>query len=403
MLWADVPYPDTLDALAEALRHDPVIVQQILGEGDAAGADTRMTAIVDRLPFKAYVALVKAPADAADEKNDQLATALSRRIGRPGLYIVATPSGPVGLRLVGTSWNESRFNSERYRNVEAVEKAVAERRSQDTWLLSDPVMAETMLRTAEQGEPVDHDTANLSRPVVAELVARELDLQPYDRPDLDDEDEGWTAGKRWMVGTATGAGSLALLLHTLTGWWPGWRRRLVGWRRSRARATVPDITAIRTEAGEQVARLATALPDAPAGPHQDAALLARELAEPLLGSSEPDDVVGALVLARYGQREVARAGDPTRGAYRPCFFDPRHREASQTHAWRFGETMVAAPVCRACATALARGRSPQTLGRRRLGRWRPYYERRTVWARTGFGALVDDLPHQVALDHWRRS
>jgi hypothetical protein len=398
MLWVDVPYPHSLDALADALRRDPVIVQQLVGGGDAAGVDRRLTQLVGKLPFKAYVALVDTPAADADQQNDQMATAISRRIAEPGLYIVATPDGgPLGLRLVGTGWNQTEFDLQQFANTDAVEAAVAAKESQQSWYLSAPVDAETVLETALVGQPTDPTTPDLSARTLSDLVDHELALQPYERASTDGEDppEPWSTGKRWMVGTAVGAGALLLLvIHLLWGWWPGWRRRVAGVVVP-SKNVEPAISEVRTLASDQLTALATALPGTPGGTHQDAALLAREVAEPLLGSDRLYDVVGALVLARFGLREVERASDRTKPVYHPCFFNPLHGAGNHAHEWEFGDTTVAVPICTRCASGLEHEQRPAVLGQRRLGGFHPYYTTDTIWARTGFGALVDDLPHQV--------
>jgi hypothetical protein len=47
---------------------------------------------------------------------------------------------------------------------------------------------------------------------------------------------------------------------------------------------------------------------------------------------------------------------------------------------------------------VAKGRAPAAL----QDRGRPYFERDTLWARTGFGALDDDLPARVLAGEARR-
>lgn len=398
----DVPYPDTVDALEQALREQHVIVHETLGGGDTDGAFDRISELVAELPFAAYVAVVETPddVDAGIDSGRFLATALSRRIGEPGLYIVDTPDAVMGVRMVGTGWDETTFSLQKSTDAEAVE------RRSGYQVLSPTVDVEVVLQTASasppQGADSDYDEVSLADAVVEDLAERERALQPYERPDLDDDDppEPWSEGKRWMVGTAVGAGLLAALLQSLWGW-PGWRRRPGaatkpgGTQPARASA-VPEIEQLREDAAAQLTALAESLPAAPAGERLDRATLAREAAEPLLYSDDLLDVVGALVLARAGRREVSIAVGRARSPYRVCFFDPRHSTAGQQVRWRFGDADVEVPVCRPCRRDVEAGRTPETLQEPRRGRSRPYYEGDSVWAETGFGTLTSDLADLAA-------
>lgn len=425
----DVPSPDTVEALAQALRadRDHVIVQQTRGSGDAAGAERRIGRLIEELPFPAYVAVVDTPSDvdAGVDSSRYLATALSRRIGEPGLYVVSADSTPTGIRIVGTGWDETLFQLQVRTDAGAVESGSGDP------LLAPALDAEVAVQTALAATPITDgsvpDTVSLSDATVDELVQRERDLEPYERPDADLEGplEPWSIGKRWMVGTTVGGILLAVFLQSLWGW-PGWRRKKSDKesgkqpgkqpgkktekrhgeppRLESPRREPPDLATARRQANDAVTALAEELADAPAGPTADRAALAREVAEPLLESDDPLDLVGAQALARAGRREVAIAGGGRRKPFRCCFFDPRHAEATTTAEWQFGDSEVEVPVCRPCLRALAGGRAPEALVVRRLGRVRPYYEGDSVWARTGFGSLSGDVAafaEQVMADRRR--
>lgn len=397
MISVDVPYPDTVDELADVLRERHVLVHETQGSGDTAGALARIGRLVEQLPFATYVAMVEVPAevDAGNDSGRYLATALSRRIGKPGLYVVDTPRGLTGVRMVGTGWDEPLFSLQSDTDAEAVERASG------STLLTPTVDAEVVLQTALHAPPrsegYDYDEVSLPDSVVDDLADRERSLEPFERPGLEDEPpEPWSEGKRWMVGTAVGAGVLAVLLQSLWGW-PGWRRRR-GDRASTTSATTttttsaaPAIEQVREAAGTQLTALAESLPAVPAGERLDRATLAREAAEPLVASDDLLDVIGALVLAEAGRREVALALGRARTAYRVCFFDPGHAGAGHEAAWRFGDTEVEVPVCRRCRQAITAGREPESLRVPHRGRLRPYYELDSVWAETGFGSLTSDL------------
>lgn len=387
MLAVDVPYPRSIDALAAQLRQDPVLIHDTRGSGDAAGADARLTALASELPFPVYVALVEPPDD-ADAGSDQarfLATALSRRLGT-GLYIVDVPDAVFEAKLVVEGRDDTTFSLQSTTNEEAVDAALPPMRTQ----LPPVIEAEVAILTAAQGEPADYDTPNLPESIVADLAQRADDLAPFtnfsSEADEEDPPESWSAGKRFMVGTVAGLGSALLLWQTLVGW-PGWRRRPKDRAATRAEE---DRERLRRRARGTLDRLAQQLADAGTGPEWLAATSAREAADLLIESDDRADLAGALVLARMGERQLSRTHRP----YRPCFFDPLHGEGTRSASWRFGEASVEVPVCRVCERTLAAGGAPQAFRRGR----RPYFEDDDLWARTGFGALTDDLPAQVAAD-----
>ena len=122
----------------------------------------------------------------------------------------------------------------------------------------------------------------------------------------------------------------------------------------------------------------------------DAARGCLDSAEQLAESDDPLEVVGALVLVTTGQTALSKGPWP----FHPCFFNPLHGAAwSQVRAGAGGGSV---PTCNKCADRVERGDEPESLivGN---GFWsRPYYQGSTVWARTGYGSLVDDLWDRVA-------
>lgn len=390
------PYPDTVAELAEQLQRDPVVVQQPWGSGDAAGTDARITALLGEVPFDVRVALVGTPADAEGgvDASRYLVSALARRIDEPGLYVVSAEGGPVATRVVGTAWDETLFDLQRYRDLEAVRALV------EDGLLDPGVQAETVVRTALEAPPVSDGPAATSTGLAADtvqaLAERQRALAPFELPDYDDDPaEPWSTGARWTVGTTVGAGLLVLLLQTRVGW-PGWRRRTTSRTasatpRPSALLRPPDPTAARQEAERVLTALSERLPATTRTPQHEPAMRARDAAELLLSSDDPLDLVGALVLARAGQRALRRrSGHVLDG----CFFDPRHAGPHQHLDERYGDADLVLPACRHCARDVAAGAQPAALVepvRGPLSRTRPYYEGRTIWARTGYGTLSSDL------------
>ncbi len=102
----------------------------------------------------------------------------------------------------------------------------------------------------------------------------------------------------------------------------------------------------------------------------------------------PIDDLGALVLAERG-REALKGNERER-----CYFDPRHPGPAKPTRWTTGRATVHVPACKACAAAIAADKVPDSV-------WdgdRPYWQRETVWARTGFGALRRDMRAALAED-----
>lgn len=161
------------------------------------------------------------------------------------------------------------------------------------------------------------------------------------------------------------------------------RRRTRG--RRHARAAIPA-EGMRAQAVDAHARLVRDLgrrkaPSERAVDLEVAAAMALERGKPI-------DDLGAFVLARRG-REALKGDERAR-----CFFDPRHKGPVTPTRWQSDRAMVEVPACAACAHAIRTNRAPESV-------WdgdRPYWQRDTVWARTGFGALRRDMRAALAED-----
>ena len=199
-----------------------------------------------------------------------------------------------------------------------------------------------------------------------------------------------------VVAAGVGAGALGF---ALAGWpWLAARRR----RRQpppaapaapAAGAPALDPRALRDQARAKLAAVSGALASADAPPA--AAFDAYAAASKLLEDADEDDSLGHL-----GALELARRADTAlRGRpHTPCFFDPRHGAAKTRTRWRLGGEEADIPACRSCARRVAKGRAPLAL----QDGGRPYFERDTLWARTGFGALDDDVAARVLAGEARR-
>lgn len=143
----------------------------------------------------------------------------------------------------------------------------------------------------------------------------------------------------------------------------------------------------RREALDAVAGLARAIAVAPAP--SDRAQRRYDAASKLLEDADADPLalIASEVLARSGRALLTRG----EGDWRPCFFDPRHGEGTVATRWRQGSADVPLPACPACAKAIAAQRPPSALA----DGDQPYWQRDTLWARTGFGAIDDRLADDV--------
>lgn len=158
---------------------------------------------------------------------------------------------------------------------------------------------------------------------------------------------------------------------------------------------------LREDADEQLLALADVLDREPVPDDEAAQEAYQEALDGMTGARRrltPDaptvDLVGVLVLVDRARRLLARAAALDAGRRPPapeplCTFHPLHGRAASTVDWR---PDLRVPACAACAADLQAGRTPDAL---RDGD-RPYFEADTVWARTGFGALSDDLLGRVS-------
>jgi hypothetical protein len=343
--------------VADRLSRDPVFVSPSLTRVAPPAAVAALRKRVAAMPFPTYVAIVPLFTEEPDAQSlSEMLPILRDRVGRNGLYLVADGTGygldvgAFGVRTAGDSGRASLVASD---GVPRGEGPLAE--------------VDVALRYLATGEVPDHseDAARAGR-----------DRLP------------------WItMGIATALGFLVPVGLVLAGPRARTRRRALRDARRAARQAVPtgplldepERAAARGDALDAVAGLARAIAEDPAP--ADRALRAYEAASHVLGRREPSaaDLVGAATLARAGR---AWLRDP---AWRPCFFDPRHGHGDRATRWRRAGQEITIPTCAACAEALRHRAEPQVLG----DDGRPYYERDTVWARTGFGALDDEVAEIV--------
>jgi hypothetical protein len=359
------PGDSRLVLFAERLRRDPVYLSPSLARvlpGDDVAALRREVA---DMPYPTFVVVAPRIDDEPGiESFTTLPVLLHDRLGRDGVYVVSDEDGigldveAFGVRPKGDARRASSVASDA---VPTRDGPVARVRA-----------ALTYLRTA----------APAARSVSAEDDAREA--RPW-----------WFFGGTALLGLVvplaiSGATPAAVARRAA-------RRQE---RRRRAEATgtrptgvLPRRSEVRRVAQEAAAGLARAIAEAPAPP--DDALRSYDAASHLLSQrgATAIDLVGAAALADAGRARVDGAQ-----AWRPCLFDPRHGEGSHPTRWRLGGDDALIPACAVCARAIAAGEAPVVL----LDAGRPYFERDTVWARTGFGA-IDDRVADVVLAGGRSS
>ena len=416
------PAPDTVDALADALRADHVIVARAVGSGAAQSSYDRIGTLVGQLPFPAYVALVTAPGDVSSglDAGRDLARAVARRIGEPGLYVVDTGNSVAEALITVPGIDDTLFSLTLSSNEDAIEAATSQ-----PGMLEPGVWAEAAVATALAPIPEPENgtyPTNLDPVTITELAARNDALALPARPSTtsDVKAEPWTRGGRIALFAALLSG-IGLMVRQCVAGWPLWRGRAVATKpvsrpvSGAGPEPAPRPTEIRRQATDELARLATVLGEVAAQRVRgdaridadlvDAATLAQDAATRLLDAQPAvgaADLVGALVLARTGRRDARRAIGEASDPYRACFFNPLHSAGTREASWRLGEATVSVPVCPACERRLRTGGRPDALSVRRGRRERPYYEGSDVWARTGYGTLVDDLAVRVLTERGRR-
>ena len=346
-----------VNTISRALRADPVFVSSAASRAvpPVEVAKLRRAVAAARLP----IFVVVAPSfggEAGIETFDGLPDLLHDRLERDGIYVGVDlrPSAHAQAFGVAPRFDVGRLSSAVYHDRP----------------------------DAAPGEAARYAVALLTTGRRAPVAERRLDAPVDPLP---------------VAAAGVGAAGLGFVV---AGWpWIAARRRR---RRLRAASPGPassapepprDLPVLRDQAHEELAALAGALAAA-AGP-PPAAFDAYAAASKLLQDADEDDALSLLAALELMRRAHAELHGR---AYPPCFFDPRHGAAKTRTRWRLGGEEADIPACRPCARRVQRGRAPAAL----QDRGRPYFERDTLWAQTGFGAIADDLPARVLAGEGRR-
>lgn len=378
---------DTVPGIAAALRQDPVLVQELLGNGRTDEAHDALTALVDDLAdqgLPAYVALVQTPNDvqlpSGADAGDDLARLVHQELGEPGVYVVATPDTLTAVTTYDVPLDATSISLGRYDAMASARDGLAEGE-----FVPAPGEAAILLAAAADPEQV------VSPGEARDLLASGPFVAAYgDEPAAYELEEARGEPETPLV-FAVAFALVALvvgwrLLRARTAWAGGARSQprrrpvpapapLARSRPAQDRTPEQARTAVRALRREVDASLRL-VPDEVHG--------CLEAAEDLLAAGSRLEVVGALVLAEQGAARLAGEELAVR-----CYFDPRHG----AQARRVPVSGVSVPACATCAAAIDTGRTPVSLDG---DGGRPYWRDDTVWAATGFGSIDPDLWRLVA-------
>jgi hypothetical protein len=346
-----------LDGLARSLTRSPLYVSATLARVVLPGDVTRIRAELRRYHHPAYVVAIPTFGGESDATTvEDLPDILHDRVGRPGLYVAADADGLVSAQAFGVPVHT---------DLETL----------DTTTYNDTA-----------GERVGQQLAYAVRLVT---TGRRSPVSPPGHTPVVDALE-------WVAGALGAALAIALVFgRRIAG---GVRRRraraadvrahaVMRPRRDAAAAGEIDRAATERDARRELASLSAALAtaDHPPEPAFDCyAAASKVLGEP---RPQPVDLLGAWALLRHGHALI----DGTHPPRPACFFDPRHPRDAQTTRWRVHGEDITLPACADCARTVRRGRAPRAA----LDHGEPYYERDTIWARTGFGTLDDGLATDI--------
>ncbi|NEE02429.1 hypothetical protein [Phytoactinopolyspora halotolerans] len=370
----------TVDEMIDRLRDDPILVQPSMGMGDSALAHDVLTEAASGAELPVYVVLAQMPEELADGERpgEQVAVLLRDELG-DGVYHVEF-LGESSYTGVWGAPDEYDFR----------DAYIALRNAEENGPGEYP-RASALFEAAVVAHAAASPGQELPQSVVDDYASRPWAFIPESTTSMAD-----AKATRWVATLATVIGVLIAGIIVTLG--------VVRAKPLKTKAGVPARRSAHETVPEQMAdrarkRLASArrrfeaLPgtELTADPGEKAAR-AIDAAERVLDTGDELDAVGAYVLALIADREVDRVKRPERPAFRPCFINPLHGESHDTV--RVGGSSIDAPVCSTCG----RQQGAFLSVRKGIRGWAPYVETDTVWAWTGYGALVGDLADQVLAD-----
>lgn len=384
---ADGGFATTVEEIAAQLEQHPVLVEEIMGNGNTEALRDALSQKAAQSPVPVHVVLTKAPRQlTTDNTAEELLSLLHAETGKDGVWVVSTPD--VGHTDIAVYGNVAGVAEPELHLSSAVSQAMGEVRKEtfDTCdcFTTPAVEAGLVLDVLAEGIPEEYGENPITDDQVESYLTstwyqHDTQTAVYDRAEMP------TPGLNAMLATVV-VMVVAVVSYRLVQAVGGAPAARPGKSADRPAVPAPDpeveLQRWRKRAATEVSRLGTTLERAAAdAPRRDVASACHERAEPRVDSDDLLEVVGALVLARTGRHALRT----TTGQYVCCYVDPRHNEAD-TEAPLGGGLRV--PVCRKCAVAIERGSGLAPLSEEtRFGRHRAYYEGRSVWANSGFGAL----------------
>jgi hypothetical protein len=372
--------------IATALAKDPLYVDPAYKTALPATLQEDLRKKAGALGYRVYtMVLPLTPSDEFQGQERNVLTLVMDALERPGLYVVVDG----GSRF---PWYETKDVAQ---VTDEKLSAARTRALEDTGYDAGPteVVARMYELLAQPGIP---KTSKRPKPGTAV-------------PGFEPED------REWIIATSISVGLIVLVgLGLVIG-----RRRGSGRGRAfripphvaatvaaeRRRRLTRETNAELTSLGSQLAALPATEGAGLVHQHQQAALDGHAAASKVLDSA-PDlvDLVGAMVLLDKARREydaaVAVSADRKIDAVPElCAFNPLHgRSSGRPTKVESDGTTLTLPLCNECRQALKRKSAPASLP----GKDGPYWHDDSLWARTFFGTIGEDLAGAVSRGELRR-
>ncbi|MEU6034742.1 hypothetical protein ABZ801_04985 [Actinomadura sp. NPDC047616] len=390
------------------MRRSPIYVDPSLASALPKGRRQALLARMRRSPIRVHVVLVPLVKGGTWEDPDQLLTVVHDRLGRDGAYLSLDDFQD---QLAARQWGGTPEQQENTRYAAQVPFFLDEMKDAP---LADRLIRAVDLIAAGRGKAeYDAATAHLGRPRPS--AGRGGGPVGSDSSSGRGGDDG--GGTVPLVLGAAGLGVAAVAGLAV------WRWRRTGRVPAPSSHRLPRTvlaTALRAneeELREQAAREVVAFGELLDRTDVDAsaprvralmteALDAYQAAGKVLDAARGlPDLAGVLVLVDRGLDALASAQSLADGGRETpgsplCFFNPLHGDSAVTVNWRplGSRERLRVKACHDCAKAVRARRTPQMLLDRVDGRAVPYYEvdaDDSLWARTGYGQLRDDLVQRV--------
>ncbi len=370
---ANDEFASTVDQIADALREDPVLVHEVVGNGQTEALDAALSAKVEKFEVPVYVALVQPPTDVTSSGSEELTALLHAELGE-GIYVVQS-AGRVSFEIYGPIVED-------YENAGVVASLAASASAQ--------VVRDGLLDQCSNRECHLHPSADAG--IILDVLAKnptdtrdllsDEQLQTYHDPlwvhrDIRPASEDYGAPFHSGVLLTALLAAMAVVLGTAM----LYRLLQAVTARPVPHLDTPPTDEVRADATTTVAEVTRQLSGRTRidDERRRTATEQRDRAARLLESSDQLDLVGALVLARTAEATL-------RGrSHKVCYYNPLHTGGINSHGLGGGLTV---PACSTCRRLVADGHAPRALVEvRRLRPDHPYYRGNSVWATNGYGAF----------------